>query len=347
MAVTVLRTRWRLLSSFGLCVLGAGCAGSELGQVQAPAPALMAELQRLAGQAVTVEERIAAANRNDVEQCDLSAGECQFEVKDGRRNLVFGRSMLRCGSAQTAIERQRCEDDVIVEAGRAQPLRDWYASMVWCRKQTADCLDVRATAATKEATRVRNLRRDAQAAGAEAVVQASVELEVAIARVAYLLSLLPASANKQCTSAAPGEECQLRIDAARIQYEDYLNAGDSAFDPDEAAKRLAQTSSIESQCYGQQQACLEREAFEIGETDGTQALLKKVYDLLQLRQQQVSRLGTERAAECTEQSSPQVDVRLSALGVQYASKPNSALRKELHKIHIKRLQAQLRCLKAL
>ncbi len=329
-----------------LCALVA-CNQAELAPPQGPNSELTSELKRLQAGVEDAESRIAASERTAAERCELSVGDCEYDVKDGRRNIVFGRSIQSCTASSSAAERRRCEDDVIVAAGRGEELLQWYRGALWCREQMTSCLAEQATSANQELLRQEYLRRDAHAAGAEVVAQAALELETARDRTAYLRQLLPPKLAGQCAADAPGDDCQVRVEAARTEYEDYLHAGSGGFDPDEAARKLARTSDVERECYAKEQSCLEREAFYVGESDATASLLRNVYDELASRRRQIARVGTERAAECTERVNPTLDATVAELARQYAKSQSTPLRLQLHKSHLKRLKAQVRCLQGL
>jgi len=331
MAISVLAT-----SAMAACAAAVPETGTD--------PATIRKVEQIAAKRESQLKTLAEADPEIRERCLISDGDCMIEVRARREKLSTGRSFYKCHTGLELEPSQRCEENVLVDEGHGREVADYYELHTWCIQRVLECVargQQDAAAAAKQA-RYKERRQAAESSvGAKAALAA---VELAVAKVDFARSTLPASAEDVCTKLADAPACLKQVQDAEAAYEAYLSTPKGEFVAQGAIDRYRKSKQAEVSCQDAELQCLIEAAAEFGGVKQTRSAFDTNLELIAQRQKLLQSQGSAAGQACLQQAVAGHQVRVVEAYRQYSKHPQTYFRLQLQKAFQRMHRDQVECL---
>lgn len=332
---------------FGLsvCVVGLGtmnaCGGAPPPPAKAKPPAELAGLREANS---SMKEKWSSTDDEIKNRCELSDGDCMMQVRDQRFELLGTRAFPEC-DAESGNEREACEEQSAVDAGKGKQIAGLYEFHNRCLTQMLQCTAKLEAEALEKMKVARAETRMAQLLANGKNESAHVEALAAKEGVAYLRSTLPPKEEGACTDMDEVKSCVTSAEAQAKDLTEELRKDDGDYNEDYAATIYQDAQLAEAKCYEPEFACLQERARRWGATPDTAVPLKKNLELIKQRERLGLRVAPETAAKCKAEGIAKNQQSIISAYTTYARQPVLFFRKKLHQAFYKLHEDQLACLR--
>jgi hypothetical protein len=325
-----------------VALLSVACGGGE--PQAASATEARAKLQRESAAREASLRKLAGADPAMREQCETVGADCAILVKERRDTLYEGHHFYMCATVDDPERRDRCQEDVLVQAGEVSEVAEYYAYANWCSSSVTQCIADLEQKAADAARQEKIAKRKVTLTTAPAAADLQAQLDAAEQGLAFVRQTLPPSADSLCRELPGAKECQARAEQAQAELDAYLQKPDAEYDEKTAAGLYEKARQSEASCPKVEFDCLSEKLGDFGATAQTRQELAKNLALIAKRERLRGTVDGELAEQCVADGTSRNQARIVELYAQYAQQPITYFCLQLQRAFLAVHEYQVRCM---
>jgi hypothetical protein len=306
-----------------------GCASS------APPPVHDAkaddELAKNLKQRESLQAEFKASPPDYRHRCELQAGDCRLDVKDGRDKVLRKHPIAECRARADSDAEFACVADQLKKQGQSAEANEYYKLENWCLTKMVACTAKLSEDARGDAKRALAASRSNHIMSSKKALAARAQVGFAEEKVAYLRSMLPPQADGVCPQSEQFEKCRADARALSGAFERELQKDEGSYNEAEATAAYEASHAAEASCHEPAFKCLKAKLDTFGGSAETHAYMQQTLKSLDKRARLVAERGEEDAKLCINRGLSQYQNRIIGDYQKFSHEPVLFFQAQLHR----------------
>jgi hypothetical protein len=306
-----------------------GCAGGAPAPVQGPKDD--GELAKNLKQRDALQAEFKAAPADHRHRCELSAGDCRLDVKDGRDKVLRKHVMVECRAASDSDAEFACVAEKLTKQGEGAEASAYYKLESWCLERVVACTAKLSEDAHGNAKKALAASRSEHITSSRRALAARAQVGFAEEKVSYLRSMLPPQADGVCPHGDAFEKCRESARSLSSKFDREIEKDEGSYDEAQATAAYEASRTAEASCHEPAFKCLSAKLDTFGGTAETRAYMAQTLKSLDRRARLVAERGEDDAKACLDRGLSQYQSRIIGDYQKFSHEPVLFFQAQLHR----------------
>lgn len=279
-------------------------------------------------------------------RCEIQAGDCRLDVKDGRDKVLRKHQMLECKSTADTDAEFACVAEKLEARGETAEASEYYKLDAWCLERLVACTAKLADDARGDAKRALAASRRDHITSSKRGLAARSQLEFAEEKVEYLRAMLPPQADGVCPVNPELDKCRAHAQDLAKDFEHELEKAEGSYSESAAFAAYEARHAADAACHEPAFKCLRAKLDGFGGTNETRAYMAQTLKALERRSHLVAERGDDEARSCLDRGLSQFQGRIIGDYQRFSHEPVLFFQAQLHRDFRALYEAQSGCLQS-
>jgi hypothetical protein len=279
-------------------------------------------------------------------RCEIQAGDCRLDVKDGRDKILRKHQLIECKATADTDAEFACVAEKLEKTGETSETSDYYKLDAWCLQKLVACTAKLSDDARGDAKKALAASRREHIVSSRKALVARALVGFAEQKVAYLRSMLPPQADGACPESTEFEKCSDKALAQSSKFDREIEKNEGSYSEAEALAAYEAARSAEAACHEPAFKCLQAKLDSFGGTNETRAYMAQTLKSLERRSRLVAERGEEESKSCLSRGLSQYQSRIIGDYQKFSHEPVLFFQAQLHRDFRALYDTQAGCLQS-
>ncbi|MGC4094077.1 MAG: hypothetical protein QM756_40440 [Polyangiaceae bacterium] len=279
-------------------------------------------------------------------KCELTAGDCRLDVKDGRDKILRKHPLVECRSASDSDAEFACVAEKLTKEGQTQEPSDYYKLDSWCLERMVACTAKLSDDAAGDSKKALAQSRIEHVTSSRRALVARAQVGFAEEKIAYLRSMLPPQADGVCPQADDFAKCKSDAQATSSKFDREIAKDEGSYNENDALAAYEVSRSAEAACHEPAFKCLKAKLDTFGGTSETHAYMDQALKSLERRARLVAERGEDEAKSCLSRGLSKYQSRIIGDYQKFSHEPVLFFQAQLHRDFRALYDTQSTCLQS-
>ena len=279
-------------------------------------------------------------------RCEIQAGDCRLDVKDGRDKILRKHQMLECKATSDTDAEFACVAEKLEKRGETSETSEYYKLDAWCLERLVSCTAKLSDDARGDAKKALAASRREHITSSKRALAARSQVGFAEEKVAYLRAMLPPQADGVCPVSPEFEKCRTHAHELEADFDRELEKDEGSYSEKAAFAAYEASHNAEAACHEPAFKCLRAKLDGFGGTNETHTYMAQTLKALERRSRLVAERGDEESKGCLNRGLSQYQGRIIGDYQKFSHEPVLFFQAQLHRDFRALYDAQSGCLQS-